>query len=121
MFVGHESKKIKQERRILIKNVCLYLIHTHLDEIVDASEVTLLVVAKLPRLAVGDGDILRHRHSFCKVNHPDSGLLVIIDNQYAASNHLSSKGIHGQGTENKQRTYELLPTFHYLCMPFLTF
>lgn len=62
--------------------------YTHLDEIVNASKVTFLMVAQLPGLAVGDADSLRHRHSLGKVNHPHSCLLVIVYDQYTASNYL---------------------------------
>lgn len=78
-----KEKEIRFSYSLLQHNVS-----AHLDEIVDACEIALLVVAQVPGLAVGDVGPLWHRHGLGKVDHPHAGLLVVVNDQYTASNYL---------------------------------
>lgn len=85
---GRRNGEREGEGETFIYKLFHYKVSAHLDEIVDASEVALLVVAKVPGLAVGDADPLRHGHGLGKVNHPHTSLLIVVNDQYTASNYL---------------------------------
>jgi len=73
---------------------------SHLDEVIDADEVAVLVVAEPPRLAVRQqsvGNVQR----LGEVDHPDADVTVITDYQQRAANDLQAPVRHALYVRNQ--------------------
>ena len=58
------------------------------DEVVEAEEEALLVVALLPLFAVRQPEVRGYLARFRKVDQPDADFLVVVDHENTAADHL---------------------------------
>lgn len=59
-----------------------------IDEIVDANQVAILVVAHLPGRVMIDAHLRRQRHRLGEVNQPDTRVRLIVHEEQRAADHL---------------------------------
>lgn len=63
-------------------------LHKDVDEIVDPDEIAVLVVAHLPGGVVIDAQLRRQLHRLGKVNQPDAGMVLVVDEEQRAADDL---------------------------------
>lgn len=64
--------------------------HEYRDEVVDAYQVAVLVVADLPLGAVVDGDVLGQQDRLGEVDQPDVRAELVVDEEERAADHLGA-------------------------------
>lgn len=67
---------------------------------IEAEQEALLVVARHPRLSVGQYHVFRYVSRFGKVNEPSADLGVVVNNQNTATHNLEKKKISFKKTRS---------------------